>query len=257
MGSIVCLANVYFALQASMVNSMPMHSALLGFAFFRSIQHHLSRPLSPSEITLIEIIAGSLGLVLFTSGFTLFIPALEFLATPEENGLTRFSFVQLLLWSMSTCGLGIVTGAPFRKLFFLRERIRFPSATATGILIGILFGKEEIITSGNLSKDVVSQSEPSGPNPDCESPMTTEPVNEVGPADTGLPSDESTTDISQDDNGPAVNVLLLSLAGSLAFVRCCNQNFQTDSSTYEVAEFGLLLLADTATSSLVRSHCCQ
>ena len=111
LGSVVCLANVYFALQAGMVNSMPMHSALLGFAFFRSIQHHLSRPLSPSKTTLIEIIAGSLGLAPFMSGFTSFITALEFLATPEENGPTRFSFVQLLLWSIATCGLGIVTGA--------------------------------------------------------------------------------------------------------------------------------------------------
>jgi hypothetical protein len=165
--------------------------------------------------------------------------------------------VQLLLWCIATCGLGIVTGAPFRKLFLLGERLRHPSATATGILIGILFGKEEIIARGNLSKDVISRSKPSEPNLDDKSPIETELVNEVGPADTGLPLDKSTIDISQDDNGPTVNVLLLYLAGSLAFVRCCNQSFQTDSSTYEVAELSLLLLADTATSSFVQSHCCQ
>jgi hypothetical protein len=165
--------------------------------------------------------------------------------------------VQLLLWSMSTCGLGIVTGAPFRKVYLLRERICCPSAVAVGMLVGVLFGKEEMVTRGNLSKDVVSRSGPSGPGPDRVSPMATEPANEVGPADTGFLSDESTTGITQEDNGPAINVLLLSLVASLAFVCGCSQNFQTDSSTYEVAEFGLLLLADTATSSLVRSHCCQ
>jgi uncharacterized oligopeptide transporter (OPT) family protein len=36
LGSVVCLANMYFGLQAGMVNSMPMQSALLGFAFFEA-----------------------------------------------------------------------------------------------------------------------------------------------------------------------------------------------------------------------------
>ena len=238
---------------------MPMHSALLGFAFFRSIQHHLSRPLSPSKTTLIEIIAGSLGLAPFMSGFTSFITALEFLATPEENGPTRFSFVQLLLWSIATCERGIVTGAGSS----LQET--FSSARAASLSLcncywhtdrHFVWERRNHCPRKSV-KECVSRSEPSGPNLDRESPIATELVNEVDPADTGLPSDESTIDISQDDNGPAVNVLLLSLAGSLAFVCCSGQNFQTDSSTYEVAEFGLLLFADTTASFLVQSHCCQ
>ncbi len=64
---------------------------------------------------------------------------------------------------------------------------KYPSATATGILIGILFGKEEIIARGDLSTNIATQSELSMPGSDHESAAKTEPVNEVGPADTGLP----------------------------------------------------------------------
>ena len=37
LGSVVCLVNMYSDLQAGMMNSMAMQSALLGFALFRSI----------------------------------------------------------------------------------------------------------------------------------------------------------------------------------------------------------------------------
>jgi uncharacterized oligopeptide transporter (OPT) family protein len=121
---------------------MPMQSALLGYAIFRGLQHRFTTVLTPMETTLIEIIAGAVGLAPFTSGLTSFIPALEFLATPEEVGHLRFSFGGLLLWSLATCSLGIITAAPFRNLFILRERLRFPSATATGTMISMFLNGE-------------------------------------------------------------------------------------------------------------------
>ncbi len=62
LGSAISCANMYIGLQAGTVNSMPTQSVVLAFAFFRSIQRHLSRPLSPEEITVIEVSAGGLGL---------------------------------------------------------------------------------------------------------------------------------------------------------------------------------------------------
>lgn len=229
LGAVVCLANMYFGLQAGMVNAMPMQSALLGFAFFRAVEPRLSKPLSPTETTLIEVIAGAIGLAPFTSGFTSFIPALEFLATKEENGPTRFSFSQLLLWSIATCGLGIVAGAPFRNLFILHERLRYPSATATGTLIGVLFKKEDIVSRARLSQTAQSPSEPWEAESDHEataagleesqSPeVESEATNETSSDGQDLPLDDTDHVFMQNGNGPAITVLLYSLAGSAMFV---------------------------------------
>lgn len=225
LGAMVCLANMYFGLQAGMVNAMPMQSALLGFAFFRGIQPHISNPLSPTEITLIEIIAGAVGLAPFTSGCTSFIPALEFLATPKENGPTTFSFAQLLLWSIATCGLGIVAGAPFRNLFILRERLRFPSATATGTLVGVLFQKEEIIARAKLSKAHLSPPKPCEAGPGRESGLDISqlPRLEVDTRSEVTVGSETFSAVSDeipalDGNGPVITVLLYSFAGSMLVV---------------------------------------
>ena len=99
-----------------------------------------------------------MGLAPFAAGFTSFIPALEFLVAPDEGGTVRFSLTQLLLWAVVTCGLGIVAGTPFRELFIFRQRLLYPSATATGTLIGVLFKDEEAKTRAKLIKGRVSRS---------------------------------------------------------------------------------------------------
>jgi uncharacterized oligopeptide transporter (OPT) family protein len=143
-GTGICFANVYFGLQAGIVNAMPMPAALVGFTFFKSISERLRTPFSPAENTVLQVIAGALGAMPFTSGYTGVIPALEFLTTPSENGPVRFTVMQLLLWSLGICLLGIVVAAPLRWLFILQEKLRFPSATATAVLIGLLHGDEKI-----------------------------------------------------------------------------------------------------------------
>ena len=169
LGSAVCFTNTYFGLQVGTVNAMPMQTALLGFAFFRSIRHRISKSLSPEETTVVEVIAGALGLAPFTSGFTGPIPALEFLTTPAENGPKRFSAAQLILWSMAICALGTVVAVPFRRLFILRECLRYPSATATGTLIGVLFGKEMIVARAQQQSGP-PESHPLGADTDSDLP---------------------------------------------------------------------------------------
>ncbi|KAK7429142.1 OPT superfamily [Neonectria magnoliae] len=159
LGTGVCLTNMYFGLQAGMVNLMPMQSALLAFSLFRSIQPSLSKPLSTMETTLIVVIAGALGLTPFTSGFTSFIPALRFLATPDKNGPTRFGLGQLLIWSIGTYGLGLIASALFRNLLILRAPLRFPSATVTGTLIGVLFKEEDIVVCTKPTQNSAPQSQ--------------------------------------------------------------------------------------------------
>lgn len=213
LGSIVCFANMYFGLQAGTVNAMPMQTALLGFAFFRSIQQRLSKSLSAAETTVIEVVAGAIGLAPFTSGFTAFIPALEFLTTPAENGPVHFNLPQLLFWSMATCALGVVVAGPFRPLFILQERLRYPSATATGTLIGVLFGNETIVARAQQSEPHVPESHR------LEGDMPFDPASRQG-VDRRLSSSstDSNAGLGEGAVGNAVKVLLISLAGSLSFV---------------------------------------
>jgi uncharacterized oligopeptide transporter (OPT) family protein len=209
---------MYLGLQAGTVNAMPMQTALLGFALFQRIQHRLSKSLSPEEITVIEVIAGALGLAPFTSGFTGFIPALEFLTTPAKDGPERFSVGQLLLWSIATCALGTIVATPFRRLFILRERLRYPSATATGILIGVLFGKETIVARAQKSRTHASRSHHLEANTDVDPPEAAS-RNETERTYPAFSDDDNVNaGCDQGDIRHAVNVLLLSLAGSSLFV---------------------------------------
>ncbi|KAI9172707.1 putative oligopeptide transporter [Paramyrothecium foliicola] len=210
LGSIICLANMYFGLQAGMVNAMPMQSALLAFAIFRSLRPFLSRSLSPPETTIIEIIAGSVGLAPFTAGLTSFVPALDFLANHDEKAVAQFSSNRLLLWAVATCGIGVVISAPFRTMFILREQLRFPSATATATLIGALFQKNKVHgresppalpPSGRLSVGASGESRSSSST--SSTPSDSESASELG---------------EQDYNKRLIRNILWSLAGSAGFL---------------------------------------
>lgn len=146
----VSLACMYFGLHAGTVNAMYMQSALLGSAILGAIQHRFSTsqpPVAPPRSRLLRSLqAGALGLAPSTSGFTSFPPALEFPTGDEDGPSVRFSLPQLLLWSLTIYSLRIVAAAPFRRLFIHREPLRFPSATATGTLISILFGRPPAVT---------------------------------------------------------------------------------------------------------------
>ena len=221
LGSAVCFANTYFGLQAGIVNAMPMQSALLGFGFFRTIQHRLSQSLSPKETTIIEVVAGALGLAPFTSGFTSFLPALQYLITPEEGGPVVFSAGKLILWSITTCGLGIVAAAPFRRLFILRERLLYPSATATGTLIGILFGDETIVSRANQRKKETRNFDSLEGETRDESLLGTDGNNsQIQP----VSFSDSNSALASVDVGNALKVLLVSLAGSSLFVSWLHAN---------------------------------
>ncbi|KAL8831926.1 MAG: hypothetical protein Q9170_005088 [Blastenia crenularia] len=215
LGCAICFANMYFGLQAGTVNAMPMQTALLAFAFFRSIQHRLSSPLSPEETTAVEMVAGAVGLAPFTAGYTGLIPALEFLTTPKENGPKRFSIPRLLVWSIAICCLGIVFAAPFRRLFILAERLRYPSATATGTLIGVLFGRGTIVARAELTDFQYPKAHGLEADASPES-RPTALRKDVIRADSEILGDAG-ANMEPEAVGHAVKILLVSLGGSTTF----------------------------------------
>lgn len=139
-GLIICFSNMYFGLQTGWVSSMAMPSSLIGFAFFKMLGKHLTLPFSPVENVLIQTVAGSMGTMPLGCGFVGVIPALNYMLKPEEQGPLFLSLWKLVLWSLGLCFFGVVFAVPLRKQVIIREKLKFPSGTATALMIGVLHG---------------------------------------------------------------------------------------------------------------------
>ena len=141
-GVIICFSNMYFGLQTGWVSGMAMPSALLGFAYFKTVSRLLSYPFSPVENVLVQSVAGSVGTMPLGCGFVGVIPALNFMLTPEENGPLRVGLWKLTVWAVGIAFFGVVFAVPLRRQVIIREKLKFPSGTATALMIGVLHGQK-------------------------------------------------------------------------------------------------------------------
>jgi OPT family oligopeptide transporter len=142
-GVVICFSNMYFGLQTGWVSGMAMPSALIGFAYFKVIAKTLKLPFTPVENVLVQSVAGSVGTMPLGCGFVGVIPALNYLLKPEENGPMDISLWRLIVWSVGICFFGVVFAVPLRKEMIIREKLKFPSGTATALLIKVLHGDEK------------------------------------------------------------------------------------------------------------------
>ncbi|KZF25227.1 oligopeptide transporter-like protein [Xylona heveae TC161] len=137
-GIVICFSNTYFGLQTGWVSSMSMPSALIGFAYFKALSRYIRFPFTPVENVLVQTVAGSVGTMPLGCGFVGVIPALNFLLTREENGPLNLSTWKLILWSLGICFFGVVFAVPLRQQVIIREKLKFPSGTATALMIKVL-----------------------------------------------------------------------------------------------------------------------
>ncbi|KAL5403459.1 hypothetical protein PMIN06_009754 [Paraphaeosphaeria minitans] len=142
-GVAICFSNMYFGLQTGWVTGMAMPSALIGFAYFKTVSHMLKFPFTPVENVLVQSVAGAVGTMPLGCGFVGVIPALNFLLTKEENGPLDISLWRLIVWSLGICFFGVVFAVPLRKEVIIREKLKFPSGTATALMIQVLHGDEK------------------------------------------------------------------------------------------------------------------
>ncbi|CAI6322652.1 unnamed protein product [Periconia digitata] len=149
-GVVICFSNMYFGLQTGWVSGMAMPSALIGFAFFKTISRVLKVPFTPVENVLVQSVAGSVGTMPLGCGFVGVIPALNYLLTPEENGPLDISLWRLIIWSVGICFFGVVFAVPLRREVIIREKLKFPSGTATALMIQVLHGDEK-------SQDIITR----------------------------------------------------------------------------------------------------
>lgn len=148
-GALITFSNTYFGLQTGWISTMAMPSALIGFSVFKVLSKYLSYPFTPIENVLIQTVAGAVGTMPLGCGFVGVIPALEFLLKdgPDgpagdggegEGGPLRLNFGKLVLWSLGVCLFGVVFAVPLRKETIVREKLKFPSGTASALMLRVL-----------------------------------------------------------------------------------------------------------------------
>jgi uncharacterized oligopeptide transporter (OPT) family protein len=174
-GVLIAFSNTYFGLQTGWISSMSMPSALIGFAYFKGLRALMGGlgdrfahfgfgdNFSEVENVLVQTVAGSVGTMPLGCGFVGVVPALEFLLKPsetpqsgsgdpdivaalaasEELGGLKLPLGKLVLWALGICFFGVVFAVPLRKEVIVREKLKFPSGTATALMIGVLHGGEK------------------------------------------------------------------------------------------------------------------
>lgn len=174
-GVLIAFSNTYFGLQTGWISGMAMPSALIGFAYFKGLRTLMSslgdnfarlgfgEGFSEVENVLVQTVAGSVGTMPLGCGFVGVVPALEFLLKPsetpssdssdpdivasiaaaQETGGLKLPLSKLVLWALGICFFGVVFAVPLRKEVIVREKLKFPSGTATALMIGVLHGGEK------------------------------------------------------------------------------------------------------------------
>ena len=142
-GVIICFSNTYFGLQTGWVSGMAMPAALIGCAFFKTVAKHINYPFTPVENVLVQTVAGAVGTMPLGCGFVGVLPALNYLLTPEENGPLVLSTWKLMVWAVGICFFGVFIAVPLRREVLIREKLKFPSGTATALMIGVLHGNTD------------------------------------------------------------------------------------------------------------------
>jgi OPT family oligopeptide transporter len=155
-GTVVCFSNMYFGLQTGWVSSMAMPSALLGFSYFKMVSRYISFPFTPIENVFVQSVAGSVGTMPLGCGFVGVLPALNYLLTPDENGPLQISLIKLIIWAVGIAFFGVVFAVPLRKQVIIREKLRFPSGTATASLIEVLHGKKGPMLINQASSETLN-----------------------------------------------------------------------------------------------------
>ncbi|KAJ5826748.1 hypothetical protein N7447_003511 [Penicillium robsamsonii] len=169
-GALITFSNTYFGLQTGWISTMAMPSALIGFSVFKVLSKYLSFPFTPIENVLIQTVAGAVGTMPLGCGFVGVIPALEFLLKPGEDGPEgdggegeggplKLGFWKLVIWSLGVCLFGVVFAVPLRKEVIVREKLRFPSGTASALMLKVLHGsgsKEKIIAPESPRAGILS-----------------------------------------------------------------------------------------------------
>ncbi|EIW67040.1 hypothetical protein TREMEDRAFT_64906 [Tremella mesenterica DSM 1558] len=144
-GVLICATNLYLGLQSGWVSMMALQSALVGFALLKVIPDALPRlfprirTFTPQENVILQTVAVATGTMPLAAGLVGIIPALEMMTVEQDGrGPISLTYVNLVLWCLAVAFFGVFLAAPLRRQVIIKEKLVFPSGTATAQLIALL-----------------------------------------------------------------------------------------------------------------------
>jgi OPT family oligopeptide transporter len=186
-GGLMCFSNLYFGLQTGWVTMGSLQSTILGFGVFKLLRPYLDREFGPLENVVLQTVAVATATMPLAGGFVGIIPALAML-TPEQGGPITFTFGQLCWWSAAIAFFGVFAAVPLRRQTILREKLKFPSGTATAEIIKVLHGVNDgqqssqpvTRTSSSLEMEPLVSADPDPGSPEYLDPKSPRSTNGVG-----------------------------------------------------------------------------
>ncbi|KAK0533945.1 OPT superfamily protein [Tilletia horrida] len=143
-GCLVAFTNLSLGLQSGWTSMMSLQSALLGYGLLKAVRipSFQRRPFSMQENAVLQATAVAVGSMPLSLGFVGIIPALNQL-DPEQDGSgpIKLGYSQLIAWSFALAYFGVFFASPLRPALILKEKLPFPSGTATAQLISVLHHK--------------------------------------------------------------------------------------------------------------------
>ncbi|OLY80022.1 putative oligopeptide transporter [Smittium mucronatum] len=181
-GTLLCFSNMYFGLQTGWISMMSLQSSLVGFAVFKALEPLLKKKFSIHENVLVQTTAVAAATMPLAGGFVGILPAFNMLTDDEigDNLLLGTDLLRLVLWGFGLSLFGVFFAILLRKQFLIKEKLRFPSGTATAEMIAVLHNKKNLEDS--ISDQLVDDSHSS-----------TQPTDYI-PLPITSPSDDSTID---------------------------------------------------------------
>ncbi|KAJ2664006.1 OPT super [Coemansia sp. RSA 1200] len=138
-GTVLCFSNLWFGLQSGWISMMSLQSSLVGFAVFKAFERVLDIPFGPAENVVLQSTAVATATMPLAGGFVGILPALKMLSGEEAgDARTVLNYGQLCAWGLGLTFFGVFFAIPLRRQTIVREKLRFPSGTATAQMISVL-----------------------------------------------------------------------------------------------------------------------
>jgi len=137
LGFLLSFTNIYVGLMTGWLFGVGLTSSIVSFTAWNALHRArlVKTPMTILETNCMQTTASAAG---YSTGEPLLraIPALLLLSVTTENpGGTKLPWLVMAAWVLCLAILGVTLAIPLKRSFINQERLRFPSGTATAVML--------------------------------------------------------------------------------------------------------------------------